>query len=226
VDLGKPRLGHVPTVGLHGNVVLQQRPRFGLPIQAPLTLALLPLQPPVDLPRTDTQQLPLRLRAGLVPAANPPHPVRQDRLQPHRPRIPRRFPYRRQQRHHRRTVMGLSSPCPSLLTLPRWRPVQQPNRVLPVITRGQTEFIQDPSLGLAFGFAVAPIYHPQVFPPRRVSHFNPPHSCSEVGLHLKWLDGLPFGNIMHGSIREVSHFAQPFYNALSMMAPPRGTYGL
>src|ERR1017187_849797 len=178
VDLRKPRLGHIPTVGFHRNVVLEQRPRFGLPVQALLALALLPRQPPVDLPRADAQQLPLRLRARLVPLANPRQPVRQDRFQPHRPRIPRRFPNRYQQAYHSRTVLRLPSPWPRLLTLPRRWPVQQPNRILPVIARVQTEFIQHPSLGLAFGLSVASINDPQVFPPRRLSHFNPPRSCS------------------------------------------------
>src|ERR1035438_2186439 len=77
VDFRKPRLGHIPTVGFYRNVVLEQRPRFGLSVQALLALALLPRQPPVDLPRADAQQLPLRLRAGLVPWANPRHPDRK-----------------------------------------------------------------------------------------------------------------------------------------------------
>src|SRR5208283_3036085 len=66
VDLGKPWRGYVPTVGLYRNVVLEQSPRLGLPVQALPALALLPRQPPVDLPRADLQQLPLRLRAGLT----------------------------------------------------------------------------------------------------------------------------------------------------------------
>src|ERR1022692_2870628 len=51
VDFRKTRLGHIPTVGFYRNVVLEQRPRFGLSVQALLALALLPRQPPVDLPR-------------------------------------------------------------------------------------------------------------------------------------------------------------------------------
>src|SRR5947209_7782186 len=70
VDLGETRSLHIPTIGLHRNVVLQQSARLGAPVDTSFPLALLRLQPAVDLPGTDAQQLFLHFRAPLCDTAH------------------------------------------------------------------------------------------------------------------------------------------------------------
>src|SRR6266446_9190946 len=96
VDLAEPGRCHIPTIGLHRDVMLQQRAGLGAPVNTPFALALLRLQSPVDLPCTDAQQLFLHLRGHPVALANPGHPAGQQGLQPHptrdSPRLPRSPP--------------------------------------------------------------------------------------------------------------------------------------
>ena len=93
VYFGEPGTLHIPGVGLHRNLMLEQIARLGAPVKAPPLLGLLGSQPPIDLPRTDPQQLPLDLRPQTKVFADPRW---QQRLQAHRPGVSRRFPRRRQ----------------------------------------------------------------------------------------------------------------------------------
>ena len=68
------RTADIPTIGLHGNVVLEQVARLGTPVQASAPLGLLRFQPPVDLPRADFQQLPFDLQPQTESFADPGHP--------------------------------------------------------------------------------------------------------------------------------------------------------
>src|SRR6266849_3225830 len=77
IDFGEPRRGHVPTIRLHRNLMLQQQPRLGPPVDAPLLLPLLCPQTAIHLPRTDPQQLTLDFPAH--PKALSTEPTRDKR---------------------------------------------------------------------------------------------------------------------------------------------------
>src|SRR5580700_6904447 len=57
IDFREARRGYVPTVGLDGDVMLEQIARFGAPVNPPPLLVLLRGQSTVHLPRTDREQL-------------------------------------------------------------------------------------------------------------------------------------------------------------------------
>ena len=87
IDLGPARRAHIPVIRLDRDVVLEQGARLRAAIAAPLEPCLLRLQPPVDLPGADGQELPFeRARQG-KPATDPPQPYGQQGLQPDRPGI-------------------------------------------------------------------------------------------------------------------------------------------
>src|SRR6266851_1653000 len=50
IDLRESGPIHIPTVGLHRNVVFQQQAGLGAPVHPPLVLCLFRAQPSVDLP--------------------------------------------------------------------------------------------------------------------------------------------------------------------------------
>src|SRR5260370_13368791 len=185
IDFGKPGRGHVPTVGLHRNVVLQQRARLGPPVQAPLMLLIVPLQTPVHLPGADPQQLLLDLRAQPIVLENPGQPTGQQGLQTHRPGIARGFPHPSQDGKRLLAVAWLASSRRSHLRPVRRRTVEQANRVLAMVSARQTEFVQHPLPAFAVGFAITLVDHPKVLPPRLVSHPNSPkNSVFESGYIL------------------------------------------
>src|SRR2546426_2756570 len=66
--------------------------RLGATLDPPLPLGLVRSQPAVDLPGANRQQLLLDLWADSEPLADPGHPDRLQRFQPHRPGITSRFP--------------------------------------------------------------------------------------------------------------------------------------
>src|SRR6516162_10841535 len=99
VDFRETRALYVPAIRLHRNVMLQQIAWLGAPVDAAPPLRLGRLQPPIDLSRADLEQLLLDFRPQAKAFADPGHPRRQERLQPHRPRVTRCLPYRRQHRH-------------------------------------------------------------------------------------------------------------------------------
>ena len=66
ISFREARSLHIPAVGLHRNVVFEQIAGLGAPVEAPSPLRLVRLQPPVHLPRTDLQQLPLDLRPQAI----------------------------------------------------------------------------------------------------------------------------------------------------------------
>src|SRR5215467_4404688 len=103
---------YVPAVRLYWNVVLPQYSRLGAPIDFPLLLPLAALEAAVHLARAHGLQLLLQLRTQPVAFADPGHPIRQQRLQPHRPGIARRFPHRGQNRNHLLAVLWLTFSWP------------------------------------------------------------------------------------------------------------------
>jgi len=139
VDLAEPWRSHIPTIGLHRDVMLQEGAGLGAPVHTPFPLALLRLQAPVDLPCTDTQQLLLHRSAHPVALANPGHPAGQQGLQPHRPGISCRLPDRCQDGEHLPAIARPSSARPRLRLLSRRRSVQKTNRIFPVVSAKNTK---------------------------------------------------------------------------------------
>src|SRR6266702_1435100 len=70
IHFRETRSRHVPAIGLHRNVVLEQIARLGAPVNPPSPLRLLRFQPAVHLPRTDLQQLLCDLRPHAKALAN------------------------------------------------------------------------------------------------------------------------------------------------------------
>jgi hypothetical protein len=139
VHLRKPRARHIPAVGPQRHQVLQQGPRLRAPIETPPHLALVRLQQPIDLPRADLPQLGFHGRRQGEARPGPRQPQRQQRLQTHRPGIPRRAPQRAQRRHHRRTI----PPRPTAATAVRPEgPREPPNQRLAVIARHRHRFVE------------------------------------------------------------------------------------
>src|SRR5215469_11424933 len=182
INLAESWRFYIPAIGLYRNVVLQQYSGFGAPINFPLLLPFAALQAPVHLPRAHGQQFLLQLPTQPVAFADPRHPTRQQRLQPHRPRIARRFPHRRQNRNHLLAVLWLAfswSPHPLFL---RTGPIQQSNRVLAVVTCGHAELVEQCRSRLPFRLMVSLVHHPEVLPLRIVSQ-NP-----TLPLKFLWLE--------------------------------------
>src|SRR3989441_6318632 len=157
---------------------------FGAAIDAPLPLGLLGPQSAIDLPRTDGQKLPLRRCAQPKPLALPRHPDRQQRLQPHRPRVTGRFPNRRQDGQCFLAIAQRTSPRPPNGLLSWGRTVQKPNRVFPVVAGVETKFVQDHMFYHVPRLAVTLIDGSQVLPFRLMAHRNPPQKPSELGYIL------------------------------------------
>src|SRR3990170_6328274 len=204
VHLREPWNLHIPAIGLHRNVMLQQIARLGPSVDAPPALPLLGLQPAVDLPRADLQQLLLDLRPHSVALANPRHPHRQQRLQPHRPGIAGRLPYGGQKGQRFPAVTQPPPPLPPCAAILGPRPVQQTDGVFPVIACVGTKLTQNHVLGLSSRRPIALINRPQVLPSPLIPQPTPPPSFDLVGLHLKWRDVAPFGYILRGAIRTLA----------------------
>jgi hypothetical protein len=179
-------LGHVPVIGLDRNVVLQQRPRFRAPIQPAANRALVARQQPIHLAGAEGPHLVLGRGQHGEPASGPREPQRQQRLQPHRPRIARRLPHRPERPHHRRAI-----PCrpPPARPAPGRRDLAPPpNQRLAVIPSDRDRFGQQPALRLA-GRASIPFLHPhQILLPRLWSH------ASALLWHTR------FGNTLYGAM--------------------------
>jgi len=144
VDLRIARHLHVPVVGLERNVLLEQGPRLGAAVKPPPQLLLVRPQAIVQRAGADRQQLPFLLGSQMEAPANPRQPVRQQRLQPRRPGIIRRFP-RCPDYPQQRPPVGLPpSPLPPRPAGP-WT-MQQPDRVFAVIMTVRTELVQNPPL--------------------------------------------------------------------------------
>src|SRR5207245_1585637 len=118
----------------------------------------------VCLPGTDGQKLPLRRCAQPKPLSLPRHPDRQQRLQPHRPRVTGRFPTRRQDGQCFLAIAQRTSPRPPNGLLSWGRTVQKPNRVFPVVAGVETKFVQDHVLYPVPRLAVTLIDGSQVLP--------------------------------------------------------------
>src|SRR3989454_11771155 len=172
---------------------------LGAAIDAPLPLGLLGPQSAIHLPGTDGQKLPLRRCAQPKPLSHPRHPDRQQRLQPHRPRVTGRFPNGRQNGQCFLAIAQRTSPRPPNGLLSWGRTVQKPNRVFPVVAGVETEFVQDHMFYPVPRLAVTLIDGSQVLPFRLMAHRNPPQKPSELGYILngaitpsrvtfRWLD--------------------------------------
>src|SRR2546430_2256866 len=168
VDLAEPWRSHIPTIGLHRDMMLQQSAGLGAPVNTPFPLALLRLQSPVDLPCTDAQQLFLYLRSHPLALATPGHPAGQQGLQPHRPGIARGFPDRRQDGEHLLAIARPASARPPLRLFSRRRSIQQTNRIFPVVSGVQAKFVQHHLLGFASSFTVTLVDSSEIFPLRLV----------------------------------------------------------
>src|SRR5262249_22555284 len=142
----------------------------------------------------------LQLRAEGIALANPRHPVRQQRLQPHRPGVACGFPHRGENRNHLLAVARLPPSWPPYPLFLRLRPIQQSNRILAVVSRGQAELVQQPWPCFSFRPVVALIHHPEVFPLRFVPQTHLPEIFvwswvtsyvsrrPPLGLHFAWRD--------------------------------------
>ena len=144
--------------------------RLGATLDPPLPLGLVRSQPAVDLPGTNRQQLLLDLWADSEPLADPGHPDRQQRFQPHRPGITSRFPNRRQDGERLVTIAPTAPPCSSRSAglLPRGRAVQKSDRIFPVVASVQAEFVQDHVFRPALRLAITLIDRSEVPPFRLV----------------------------------------------------------
>src|SRR5580693_3098197 len=200
VDFCETGTLHVPAIRLHWNVVLEQIARFGTPVDSPSLLRLGRFQPPVDLSRADFQQLFLDLPPQMKAFADPRHPRRQQRLQPHRPGIASCLPYRRQYSESFLVVAHPALPGRSASLL--WpRPIQQTDRILPVVSSVRAKLAQNHFLALPSCRLVTLIDRSQILPLPLVSQPDLLKNCSLVGLHSKWRDVRTFGYILDGAIR-------------------------
>src|SRR5215475_9787118 len=164
INLSESWRFYLPAVRLYGNGVLQQGSGFGAPIDFPLLLPLAALQATVHLARAHGQQLLLQLPTQPVAFADPGHPTRQQRLQPYRPGIARRFPHRCQNRNHLLAVLRLPfSAAPHPLFF-RTGPIQQSNRVLAVVPCGYAELVEQCRSRLPFRLVVSLVHYPEVLP--------------------------------------------------------------
>src|SRR5215467_14188045 len=202
IHLRVPRRVHVPAIRLYWNVVFEQIAGLGAPVDASPSLFLLTSQPAIHLPGADGQQLPLDFRPHREPPTDPRHPLRQERLQAHRPGIAGGLPDGGQ---HLQRLLAVAHSAPSPTR--RWmllRPwsIQQTNGVLPVVIRVGAEFVQNHSLGFSPRRSISTVDRSQVLPPPFVSQPRVLLFSVLVGLHSKWRDVTPFGYILRGAIRE------------------------
>src|SRR5713226_5232059 len=174
IDFREAGRRYVPAVGLHRDVMLQQIARLGAPVNPPPLLRLLGYESTVHLPRTDREQLFLDPWAYLESLADPRHPDRQQRFQPHRPGIPGRLPDAGQDRQQFVPIAQPAPPYRPIGSLPRWRAIQNANGVFSVVARGEAKFVQDHLLRLAICFVIPPIDGPEILPFPLAPQVNPP----------------------------------------------------
>ena len=168
VHFRETRCLHVPAIGLHRNMVLEQIARLGASVDAPVPLRLGRLQPSVHLPCADLEQLLLAFRSQTKAFADPRHPPGQQRFQSHRPGVTRRFPHRRQ---HRQGLLAIAHPASprSSASLLRPRSVQQTDRIFPVVPGVCAELAQNHFLALPSCVLIPLINRSQIFPSPFVS---------------------------------------------------------
>src|SRR5216683_6374038 len=184
IHFRETRSSDVPAVGLHRNVVLEQIARLGAPVNPPSPLRLLRFQPAVHLPRTDLQQLLFDLWSHAKTLADPRQPLRQQRLQPHRPGIASGFPHRRQHRHGFLVVTQPTPPHWPSPPLLRRRSAEQADGVLPMVLSVLAKFVQDHLLDLSSRLPITLINRPQILPSPLVPQPIPPHSPFWLGYIL------------------------------------------
>src|SRR6266446_6063725 len=184
VDFRETRRGHVPAVGLHRDVVLQQIAGLGAPVNPPPLLGLLGRQATVHLPRTDREQLFLDRGAYLEALADPLHPSWQQRFQPHRPGIPGRLPYAGQDGQEFVPIAQSPPPFPPSRSLPGWPAIQNANGVFSVVPRGEAKFVQHHLFRLTICLLMPPIDGPEILPFSLAPQVNPPQIVSGSGYIL------------------------------------------
>jgi len=95
---GRPGMGHqihfhraraldIPVVGLDGDLVPEQRARFGASVEAAFESASVGFQGPVEGAGADGEHLPLQGRGEAEALSDPGQPPSQDRFETHRPGI-------------------------------------------------------------------------------------------------------------------------------------------
>ncbi len=133
--------GHVPVLGLDGDMVLEQRPGLRAAAEVPAQLPFLILEAAIDGAGADGQQLTLYQRGDGEAALRPGEPQRQQGPEPGRPRIAGRLPDGREHRQGGSAIGGGPTTSPRL---GRGRcALQQLDGVLPVVSGGGTHLRQD-----------------------------------------------------------------------------------
>ena len=130
-------------IGLDGDLLFEQAAGFGAPVEAPFETAALIRQPAVHLTRAHRQQFGFHLRAEPRDVlACPGQPLRQQRLEAHRPGVARRLPNPYQHTNARGRIRRAPSPGRAVRRRTVRRFTQQGNRVLAVVVCQTTEFVQ------------------------------------------------------------------------------------
>src|SRR5215470_13063486 len=184
IHFGEPRSVHVPAIGLHRNVVFEQIAWLSAPVNASPSPVLLGRQSPVHLSRTDGQSLSRDFRPQSEASADPRHPLRQERLQPHGPGIACGLPDLRQHPQSLSAIAPSALPSTWRRVLFRPRPIQQTNGILPVVIRIGAEFVQNHFLGLPPSRSIAAINRSQILPPPLVAQPNLLKNASWLGYIL------------------------------------------
>ena len=193
----KPGSSHVPALGLDRDLVLEQRPRLGLPVEPSLRPHLVGLEPTIDLPSADPQQLALEPRRDRQTLLQPRQPHRQQGLQPHRPRVVRRLPHEPQ-----RLIDRLAVARPSQADAAEADSPAEARSGASPRTCGDSPVTRHTSSRIR-PFSARPASRYRGHIRHKYSHraCRPKLYPPLGGLHFKWLDVPPFGYILDGAIR-------------------------
>jgi hypothetical protein len=149
---------------------VEQGPGLGAAVEALWELPLVRRQAAVDLAGADGQELTLHGTGEMQAAPGPGQPERQQRLEPHGPRIAGRLPDRPEGRDDGEPVRGRAPPPGAGVVAARAWPVQQAHGVLSVIAGDPAALIQDLALLRAPGLPIAVIDRGEVLPSAVRSH--------------------------------------------------------
>jgi len=165
IDLPEAGFLHVPAAGLDGDMVLQQDTGLGASIETTAQGALVSRQAIVDGARADAEQLALHIRGEPETAADPGHPLRQQRLQAHRPGVICRDPDGFQDGQQLRRVAASARAARGRLLQLRRRAVQQPDGILAVVAAVGAELVQNAPLLAGSGWLISRVDSSQVIVP-------------------------------------------------------------
>jgi hypothetical protein len=158
-----------PAVRPQRDVVLQERARLRPAVEASPHAPPGRLEPAVHLPGAEGEQLRLERRREAKPPPRPGQPQREEGPQADRPGVAGRRPDGRQDPDDLRTVARGARPSVGV-GAPRWRAVEEPDGVLPVVARNLAELVQDLPLERSGGVAVAAMDGLEVLPLGLVAH--------------------------------------------------------